>query len=1240
MYVRKVVIALLLVGFMLSCSTSSTFVSRSQRNWQNRVTPPQSELAYRVFLIGDAGAPSLQQTEPSLNLLKKMTGQAGKRSAVVFLGDNLYPEGLPDSTHPDRALMERKITEQLDAVKDSESRILVIPGNHDWANGKGYGLEQLRRQEAFVEAYLDRGNTFIPDDGFPGPIDIKLLDEDDEPSLGADIRLIAIDTQWWLHNHEKPFGDTGDYDLNDAGDFLTEMEDVLRKRRKDYVIVAAHHPILTNGAHGGRLPPSAHLRPPVFGTFYALYRRFLGLEQDIIHHKYREYIESIQPMLSQHEDLVYVSGHDHNLQYFRAKGARIDQHYIVSGSGSKTSYSANGRGSDFNYDKEGFATIQYYKDGSVWAEFWAPVGDGSEGELVYRTRMKPPKADIPDAIPEPTFQMAKQDSAETAANPAYDRPGKVARLFIGEHNRKVWSVPVKAPVFKIGEVEGGLTAVRLGGRGQSNSLHLEGKNGRKYVLRSIDKVAGKVWDEKLKRTFARKIAQDQFSIIQPYAAFVIPKLADAAKIYHTNPKLYYIPEDPALGEFGKLEAGKFALFEEKPDGDMSHEPSMGRAKKVLSYRQFIREIEGDVDHRMDQPLMARSRLFDMWIGDWDRHFDQWRWAEFEPEDKKGKIYRPIPRDRDVAFMRFNRLPTIAKLGPFFQYQQFIESYGNLKGLTFNSLGLTRRFTNNLTKEDWVGIAKELQESLTDEIIERAVLDFPPPIYERFGAEIIHVLKVRRDKLDSVAEEYFGLQNKVVSIPGSNKREEYLVERLDKERTRIRMFKVNKEGERKEKYYDRIINKSETKEVRLYGLGGDDIFTMKGDVDNKIRVLAIGGSGDDEFIESTRKKGGKDFRVYDTKNGNIWKTGSNTRRITSNNPRINRFDYEKDFLYNRRLLVLFFGGNSDDGALLGGGVKFVNYEFRREPASSHVIKANGSPSTSAFNVVYNGSWAGIVDSRRLTLDMQIRSPESFQNFFGLGNETEITAENISFYRAELAQFRLRPAIHFTQLNALNFSIGPSFLVTDVELDPDRFVNLPQAGIAPNTFKDQWFTGVSTALTISDVDAPVNPKQGFRFSSQADLNFGVRNTSENYARLNGSLSLYLSPRLYRQFTIANRIGAAHNIGEFPFYESNTLGGTRNLRGFRGTRFSGRSSVYHNIEVRAELFSFYRYLLGGRFGVNAFLDTGRVWTDGENSRIWHQGYGGGLWFNLLDAAVLNFNYGLSEEDTFFNFGVGFFF
>lgn len=188
---------------------------------------------------------------------------------------------------------------------------------------------------------------------------------------------------------------------------------------------------------------------------------------------------------------------------------------------------------------------------------------------------------------------------------------------------------------------------------------------------------------------------------------------------------------------------------------MSDVTSVGSPEDVISSIDFLREVDNDIDHRVDQPLFARSRLFDMLIGDWDRHSDQWRWAAVEPEDKQGKIYQPIPRDRDVALMRLNGLiPTLAKLGPFAQYQNFDYRYGNLKGLNSNSLGLTRRFTNQLTSKDWITIAEDIKTRLTDAEIEQAIAAYPDEIADKFGQETVDILKARRDQLPEIARICF------------------------------------------------------------------------------------------------------------------------------------------------------------------------------------------------------------------------------------------------------------------------------------------------------------------------------------------------------------------------------------------------------------------------------------------------------------------------------------------------------
>ncbi|MEO1023745.1 MAG: metallophosphoesterase, partial [Bacteroidota bacterium] len=693
---------LLFIGIfsLYSCSSSQLYVDEDRI--PDEIQPPEQESVYTVFLIGDSGAPQLETKDPVLTLFEHFLEQANKNSAALFLGDNLYPAGLPDSSDPDRSYYEDRLKAQLNTVQNFKGKVIMVPGNHDWHDGGPEGLQRVREQERFVEEYLDRGNTFLPDDGFPGPVDLKLADED-KTGLPGDIRLLAIDTQWWLHGHEKPFGDTGEYDLHDGGDFLTEFDDLLKKRRKDFLIVAGHHPLITHDNHGGFLPPDIHWKPPVFGSLYALYRRVFGLPQDVNHHKYRQLSERLQEMMMLNDHLIYTSGHSHNLQYHVLRHPRTTQHFLVSGAGSKESYVAPGRGADFTYAGKGFMVLKFFKDGSIWMEAWAPDAESDRGKKLSVHLVKPATQEVlPPQEEQITSEISYQDSTyRTAARKDYDEKSWIFEALAGSHNRKYWSIETEFPVFDISTQKGGLVVDRLGGRGQSQTLHLKDKEGNKYVLRSVDKVAGKVWDEQLRNTIALDLVQDQFSIINPYAALVVPGLANAAGVFHTNPEVFYIPHDPRLGVYTDLVGGQLALFEEKPDGDMRHVESVGRSKKVLSHRQMIRAIEGDIDHRVVQEDFARARLFDMLISDWDRHFDQWRWASFEPEDKKGKLYRPIPRDRDVALMVMNGIgPTLAKWGPFYQYQNYDESYGNLRGMNANSIGLTRRFTNTLTRDEW------------------------------------------------------------------------------------------------------------------------------------------------------------------------------------------------------------------------------------------------------------------------------------------------------------------------------------------------------------------------------------------------------------------------------------------------------------------------------------------------------------------------------------------------------------
>ena len=205
---------------------------------------------------------------------------------------------------------------------------------------------------------------------------------------------------------------------------------------------------------------------------------------------------------------------------------------------------------------------------------------------------------------------------------------------MGHNYRDEWSMPISnVPVFDLDEEKGGLVILKKGGGQQTRSLRLEAKDCRQYVLRSIEKFPEKAVPLELRGTIAEDLISDQISASHPYGALAIPKLADAAGVYHTNPKIVYLPDDPKLGEYADDFAGGLYLFEERPDDDhWENAPYFGNAPEIVSTADVVEKMHNDADHVIDEKQVIRSRLFDIWIGDWDRHDDQWRWVKYKDEN--------------------------------------------------------------------------------------------------------------------------------------------------------------------------------------------------------------------------------------------------------------------------------------------------------------------------------------------------------------------------------------------------------------------------------------------------------------------------------------------------------------------------------------------------------------------------------------------------------------------------------
>lgn len=353
------------------------------------------------------------------------------------------------------------------------------------------------------------------------------------------------------------------------------------------------------------------------------------------------------------------------------------------------------------------------------------------------------------------YRFHSLDTASVIPSARYEA-GRIWRSIFGEGYRALWTTPVAVPVIDLERTAGGLTVLEEGGGTQTRSLHLKGADGHFYVVRSVDKDVSPLIPLPFRRTLGATLVRDVMAGINPYAALAIPTLAEAAGILHTEPTLAVLPDSPRLGTHREAFAGMLTLFERKPDEDQSEARRFGHSRNVIGTEKLFEELVEEEHDQVNQRLYARSRLFDMWIGDWDRGGPQWRWAE--QETSLGTRYDPVPRDRDYAFSSFDGL--IVRMGqlvriPFMRrFRAFDGDMSDLFGLNSQAADLDRRFTSRLTRSDWIEIADSLQGALADSVVVRALRAWPASAVEIAGERTIRVLTQRRALLSGVAGRYF------------------------------------------------------------------------------------------------------------------------------------------------------------------------------------------------------------------------------------------------------------------------------------------------------------------------------------------------------------------------------------------------------------------------------------------------------------------------------------------------------
>lgn len=800
------------------------------------------------------------------------------------------------------------------------------------------------------------------------------------------------------------------------------------------------------------------------------------------------------------------------------------------------------------------------------------------------------------------------------AGPQYKK-GFLHQFLWGKHYRPEWLTPVEFHSFSLDSA--GLTPYQAGGGRQSKTLRLHDSAKKEYVLRSIDKTFGRALPEIFQGSFVETIINDQVSIAHPYAALTIPDLAEAAKVYHTWPRIVFVPRQKALDTFNTRFGNDLYLFEQRPDENWEEAKNFASSKKIISSENLLEKIHEKSSHRVDQLQYVRSRLFDMFIGDWGRHEDQWRWASLDSGNNT--IYKAIPRDRDQVYTKFdgvllNIIKSSAGIG---HLQSFDDRIHNVRTYNYPARNLDRHLANETTLDQWIAIAREIQQLVSDSLIETSVKKLPREVFPLSGNEIITKLKSRRQQLPEFAREYYKFLALEVGITGTTNAEHFVISQSD-QLVKLEIFDLNAERQpKKEPYYSRTFSPEETNELRVFGLDGRDSYDIQS-LNTPIKIRIIGGPGQDEY----RIQGKPWVHIYDSEDQQFPEKKGVYFHL-SEDTAIHQFEYD-EFRYSKTGFGPSFFYSRDDRIYVGLKYTVLQHKWRREPfANNHVFYGRYSIQQTSFHLGYKGLVNQFLGKWNLLVNAEydwIR----WTNFFGLGNESVMKSDDRDFHRIRSRQGNLNIGFNHAVGRKGSITVSPFYQTIKLVNDTERFLTKDFMEDNPGTeFIRKHFAGTSLSYSYTSLDNKLLPTRGIHLEAATGYTRNL-NESKSFTTLSGNVQLYFPISDHLVLSVNN--GAATMNGKPEFYQLNNIGG-RLLRGYRRERFWGET-IYHNNNELQYLFNVKSWVYNGKMGVFGFADQGRVWLKGEDSRRWHVGYGGGIILSPFNKVYISVMYGISKE------------
>jgi len=821
--------------------------------------------------------------------------------------------------------------------------------------------------------------------------------------------------------------------------------------------------------------------------------------------------------------------------------------------------------------------------------------------------------------------MSAQDAAgtggivTTAAGERY-RAGLLHRWILGRHYRDLWSEPIQVELLDLEGTAGGLTATGTGGGMQTRSLRFLGADGREYAFRSVDKDPSAVLDSILRETVVSDLVQDGISAAHPFGALVAAPLLDAVGILNVDPTLRVMPDDPALGEYRQEFAGMLGLFEERPDENEGDRTSFRETERVIASERLTERLDEGPNDRVDAREFLKARLMDVFLGDWDRHRGQWRWATYDQGEPR--TWLPVPRDRDQAFSKFDGLATRIVSLYMPQFVRFEEGYPAITRLHWNGRALDRWFLAELDREAWDAIGGEVQAALTDAVIEDAVLRLPAEIQALNGADLDRTLRARRDALSEAWDEFYAVISDRVDVQATDASE---VVEVDRSQDGSVLVTMSAPGALTGPYFSRRFLAGETSEVRIYLKGGDDRVTVSGNGDPGMLLRFIGGRGDDQF---TFQGNGDDVRVYDAEGTNSV-SGSDAPGLDDKH--WEQWEWSEDDRdqprdWGKQTLPIFWTSFSTDlGLFLGAGVSFKGYGFRKLPFSWSLNARGGwSPRQQKGRVEFDGQFNRQNSSMFWPYSARV-SRLDVVHYYGLGNQTSSGGQDL--HEVDLTMASASLGLGVALQSGFELSGGIRVERASTQDNVTSYFDTVRPVYGDGGFTSVAFIGdlVYDPLAGSQVTG-----SRLRVRASGAAFPSVLDAENRFGRIGAEVSALLASSPWPAVALSLRGGAEQVHGRFPWHKAAFLGGAATVRGYDEQRFAGDVAIYGSAEGRLRLLR-PRVIVPVAVGVFGFVDTGRVYLDNDSPGGWHTGVGGGIYFQPIQQPLLvRIGAGKGEEAT----------